>query len=36
MLESGHQEAEHIEQNTHQEEAPEEPPKRKRWWQLWK
>jgi hypothetical protein len=36
MLESGNQEAEHIEQNTHQEEAPEEPPKRKRWWQLWK
>ena len=36
MLESGNQEAEHIEQNTHQEEAPAEPPKRKRWWQLWK
>ena len=36
MLESGNQEAEHIEQNTHQEEAPDEPPKRKRWWQLWK
>lgn len=36
MLESGNQEAEHLEQNTHQEEAPAEPPKRKRWWQLWK
>lgn len=36
MLESGNQEAEHIEQNTHQEEASAEPPKRKRWWQLWK